>query len=337
MVSTYRYVQPKEVEPNRIAELLALSKKQHQYTNNGPVKTLLEQHIQQRLGLRENRVVCFSSGTAALHALMFHCGPGISWAVPAYTFPSPLVGIGADIRIADIDLDTATLSPKRLPECDGVIITNLFGASVDMDFWIDICKQKGWALIFDNASSPLSMYHDINICDFNAYSFGSLHHTKYLGFGEGGFAVVPAQEYDAVNSLSAFGFGPDRQFKVASSNFKMSDIAAAYILAHLESYDETAHVAVQRAVVSALGGIKVRLLGYQPGAVYGSLPVVFDYPVSIPDVKESGIEIQKYYRPLAPLPHAMDLFARILNFPIYASLGADYIKALSRTVKGCLR
>ncbi len=333
MVMRYRYTQTKDVDPKRVAELLALSREQHQYTNNGPVKILLEEHLQQRLELHGKCVVCFSSGTSALHALMFHCGDDVSWVIPAYTFPSPVVGIGAKVLIEDIAPPTFTLSPENPPECGGVILTNLFGAYVDMDFWVKFCKQKGLALIFDNAGSPLSKCRNTNICNFDAYSFGSLHHTKYLGFGEGGFAVVPSEEYKAVNALSSFGFGPERRHKPASSNFKMSDVAAAYILAHLESYSDEAHMAVQEAVVSALADVGVELLGNQPGTVYGSLPVVFDHPINLEDVDRSVIEVWKYYKPLADLPRSLDLFSRILNFPIYEGLGEHYIESLLGFVK----
>ena len=123
MVKHYRYVQPKDADPQRVAELLGLSREAHQYTNGGPVKALLEEHLGRLLRLHGRRAVCFSSGTSALHALMLHCGRDLSWAVPAFTFPSAVVGINAKVVIKDIAPPTFTLSPDDLHGCGGVVLT----------------------------------------------------------------------------------------------------------------------------------------------------------------------------------------------------------------------
>lgn len=346
MAPKYRFAQTKDANPERVAELLALSRENHQYTNNGPVKALLEKHLQKLLGLHGKRVICFTNGTAALHALMFHCGLDRTWAVPAYTFPSAAVGINAKVVLCDIAPPSFTADPQDLPPCEGVILTNLFGASVDLDMWVQFCKTRRLALILDNAGSPLSKCGGRNICDFDAYSFGSLHHTKYLGFGEGGFAVVPEDEYEAVKSLSSFGHGSEKNrasvktlqnYNPASSNFKMSDVAAAYILAHLESYDIESHLRVQKTAIRELAKLGVRPLGNQPGEVYWSLPLVFDHPIELADVDRNLIESWKYYKPLADFPNCQSLYQHILNFPLYMGLGDDYLRALLRVVEKLLK
>ena len=335
------FIGKKSVNHRRIQELLSLSEATNDYTNNGPVKEALESELQSLLGVLDKKVVCFSNGTTALHGIMLLCQKKFNtrrWVTPSFTFPSVVVGGTFDVDVLDINFETGTLEkdPELLAPYDGIVLTNLFGSYVDIHWWEDYCRENGKVLVFDNASSPLSKISGTNICNFGDYSFGSLHHTKYLGFGEGGFAVVSRGDYELLSQMTNFGYDKNRKYNRLSSNFKMSDVSAAYILSHMEDYDIDRHVAIQQSFVEQISkSRKMKIFNYKEGTIYGNIPTVFDRGANHAALTENtGIEIFKYYRPLEPAPEATRLYSRMINFPIYARLSdADVNKILDEIEK----
>jgi hypothetical protein len=238
------------------------------------------------------------------------------WAIPAFTFPSAVVGGMFSVDILDIDLNTFTLpvEPLSLQPYDGIIITNLFGTYSNLLEWEALCGKYGKTLVFDNASSPMSSFDGVNICNFGDYSFGSLHHTKYLGVGEGGFAIVGEHEYELLNSILGFGYCDEsRVFNPMSSNFKMSDISAAYILSHIENYNIDRHIESQSEIVERVLGSGGEVMLNSPGVVYGNVPAFFSG--NMPDWLEA-FECKKYYIPLREAVKAADVYSRIINIPV---------------------
>jgi len=331
----------KKLDYARIQDILSVSESKNHYTNDGPVKRLLEKKLEEILEIDEDKcVVCVSNGTTALHTLMFLCEEYLdvnSWVVPAFTFPSPVVGTGCNVSILDIEYDTYTLDfdQNKLHKFDGIVLTNLFGSYVDLYKWQAYCDATGKILIFDNASSPLSKCNGVNICNFGDCSFGSLHHTKYLGCGEGGFVVVPKQYYDKVLSIVNFGFYFDRKHKKLSSNFKMSDVSAAFILCHIENYNIDKHKEVQNKLVNMIKSIDgVNLFNYKPGTVYNNFPVLFDQPIGTEAFDNSGIVVHKYYEPLKSLPFSNMLFDHIINFPLNNEFDDNNIDCIIDAIDG---
>lgn len=333
------FLPQKQVDYARISGLLAVSHRANHYTNDGPVKRMLESFLHSFLSLgNDKRVLCCTNGTAALHSIMLlvssKCGVR-NWVTPAFTFPSCVVGHDLDIDVLDISDTTYTLPLDKnvLSKYGGVVITNLFGSYVDIPKWVRYCKDNNKVLIFDNAASPLSSYNGKNICSFGSYSFGSLHHTKYLGFGEGGFIVCPADEYDALHSIMNFGFFGDRVHKTPSSNFKMSDVSAAFILSHMQNYNLKSHLEKQDALVKGISKLhNAKPFNFKQGTVYNTFPVVFNKEIDESHFCDAGIKAHKYYEPLSPLPHSLFLYNRIINFPLYASLSDNQISIIIEEV-----
>tara|TARA_R110002060_G_scaffold41587_3_gene53126 strand:- start:4011 stop:5030 length:1020 start_codon:yes stop_codon:yes gene_type:complete len=322
-----RFVGKKNISHSRIRALLSISELTNSYTNNGPVKKLLEEKLEGTLGLRDKRVLCFSNGTTALHGIMFLCQRKYNtkkWVTPAFTFPSAVVGNMFDVDILDIDSNTATLplDAKLLAPYDGIIITNLFGSYVDLKAWERFCHKYNKVLIFDNASSFLSKCDGINICNFGDYSFGSLHHTKYLGFGEGGFVIAPEEDYETLLQITNFGYDQAKKYNRLSSNYKMSDVSAAYILSQIENYDIDRHLDIQNKIIEKLShNKKVEVFNYKEDTMYGNIPIIFDNEADKEVLsKQSGVEVFKYYRPLKEMPEARRLYLKMINLPVYSTL-----------------
>ena len=318
------YIAQKRFTYPEIESYLSISQKYKKFSNDGPVKKILEKELESLLQIQDDkRVVCVSNGSTALHALFYLyekiLGRKLRWMTPSYTFPTPCVA-GFDAVIVDIDPQTYTIPRSTsLENVDGIIITNLFGTKTDVDYWQTRCKSERKICIFDNASSPLGTHNGIGLMNLGDASFGSLHHTKYLGVGEGGFVVVKQKHYDKINKICNFGFNDEREFDPLSSNFKMSEISAAYILSHVRHYNLSKHQHLQSIFVDKLQG-RFKLFNYDSNVIYGNLPVVFDEEINKEKFREFGIEANKYYRPLRETPIAMNLFKRIINFPLHDQL-----------------
>lgn len=332
------FLDKKSISYEEIEGILSASERLSHFTNDGPVKRSLEVYLERLLVLgSDKRVLCCSNGTTALHTIMYLCATKHNtqkWVTPAFTFPSCVVGHGLDVDILDISPETYTLSlDADLSKYDGIVLTNLFGSYVDLDKWTKFCRDNDKVLILDNAASPLSLCDGINICNFGDYSFGSLHHTKYLGFGEGGFVVCPKEDYDALNSITNFGFYTSRDWKTLSSNFKMSDVSAAFILSHIINYDLEAHINNQDKLVAGISSMfHAQAFNHKPGIVYNTFPVVFNGEVHEDYFKGLGIRAHKYYRPLSPLPNSLSLYNNIVNFPLYAGLTDDQINLIIKKI-----
>jgi dTDP-4-amino-4,6-dideoxygalactose transaminase len=335
-----RFVAEKRHRIIEVEKLLDLSRIAGKYTNDGPVKRALEEEIALKLEVSsEKSVVCLGNGTAALHALLYlyqqRLGRSLKWMTPSFTFPTPVVG-GFDAVIERVDEKGSLSDDVSLDSVDGVIITTLFGATNAVHYWTERCKRAGKILILDNASSPCSILDGKSISSMGDVSFSSLHHTKFLGVGEGGFVVVQRDMVDEVNQVACFGFDADRNFKRLSSNFKMSDISAAFTLSHVRGYRIDLHKEIQEDLSDFIVSSGADVLGRADGVVHGNLPVLFSRKTEKSEFASSGVEVNKYYRPLTADPAAWKIYDRIINFPLHDRLDRQDLTKIKRAIRGTI-
>jgi dTDP-4-amino-4,6-dideoxygalactose transaminase len=333
------YVKNKKPNYENIQKILSLSEEKNHFTNNGPAKLKLEKFLHSFLKIDTNKkVLCVANGTLALHAINFYFKikyGKIKWLTPAYTFPSSVIG-GMETKILDINLNDYSFSKEEVQkekDYDGLIITNLFGTYPDIEYWESFCKQNNKILILDNASSPLSFYKDKNISNYGDFSFGSLHHTKIIGFGEGGFVVCPEEDYELLNSIVTFGFKGNRVHNENSSNYKMCDVQAAFILDHLMNFDLKKYLLIQKKFIDEINIPGAKIFNKNDGVVYGNLPIMFDKPTDNLLFKDLGIDAYKYYLPLKPLSNSMFLYQRMVNFPLNENLQDEEIEIIIKSIK----
>lgn len=296
----------------------------NQFTNGGPAVCKLERMACDLLGVRQPEKVCIAvnNGTSALHALVaaIHLEKGrtLKWATQAFTFPASAQGPLAEALLVDID-DGGGLDPSdpRLlgHDVDGLIVTNCFGCLVNRERYETWCSKHDKILIFDNAATSQSG----DSINWGQAATISLHHTKPLGFGEGGLIVVDAKYAHAIRRIINFGYDvvkADYIWLPNGSNFKMSDVAAAWILAFWRSgasqITKSTHTKAWLAVCTALEQTSARdrccLFPHWDGngtqtCVPSCIPLLCAFDIHDETLQHIStrhqICLRKYYRPLA--------------------------------------
>ena len=310
---------------HRALEYLDRSQQENRFANHGPCVRLLEGRLHELLDLPDTHtVVATCSGTSALHALagsLRQTGRVIRFAVAAFTFPCNRQQILSDSVIVDIGSDGLPDLTALPAEVDGVIATNCFGHLMPVDRIQQICEERHLTLLFDNAACPYSFIEGVNACAIGDGTIFSLHHTKPIGFGEGGAIVVDKKHADMMRRCA--GYMDDNELAHAlpyGSNFKLSESSAAFLLAHLDRFLSIAehHIYIHRRFIDLIKDVRgVQMFPHTgPTPLASCLPVLFDRPTHIEPFHQAGIQAQKYYRPLKPLPIAQSVYERIICLPL---------------------
>lgn len=330
------FVEAKRPDYEQIRELLARSEASGVWSNFGPVALQLEETVAELLILpRSRRVIACASGTVALHGLVqlyeHVAGRPLRWVVSAFTFYAQRQGPLAAARVLDCDaqgfLDPGALAALSSDSYDGIVVTNLFGTAAHVERYEELAARAGKILLFDSATCFGSTYHGEPFGRLGAGELFSFHHTKPCGFGEGGCAVVSAELEDTFRSLINFGLYKGIDTGARSSNGKMSDVAAAFILDRLRRLEATraAHLQQFRRLAGIARALGLELLvdGGKEGSFPNLVPILFPNPVGPERLSGGPVVVHKYYRPVESRPQADALYARVVCFPCHG--GVDQV------------
>lgn len=340
----------------------------NQFTNDGPVTSALAEEVQRlcRLSPRQ-RALCTASGTAALHAVyaawaIEHDNRAPAIVTQAYTFPSAAVGSGAAAAVIDgAGAHRPLPAPQQLAaaaaRADVVVLTLPFGDPAVVT-WLPAAAAAvrsaapdAW-LLLDCAASPLMWVPDgaggwQHAAELADATILSLHETKPLGRGEGGVVMARAALLPALHRAINFGFcvGESvRRAHPAATNGRMSDVAAAFALPHVQAvrasltsgvYDGgVAAAAAVRAAASAAGCMPAFAAAPDTPTPPARLPQLLAcIPLVAPDADaaanlrrrllEAGVDVKQYYTPLSPsaeAPAAWQTYERMLMIPCHPQL-----------------
>lgn len=347
-MSKISFVEAKRPDPVRITHLLKLSALANSWANRGPVYQLLAEryasHIRRPAG---TAIVPLANGGVALEVmarrLAAKAGRPLRWVASAYSFQNLGRGYFSDIRFLDCDarglLDIAELRALDPDEYDGIVLTNPFGLyAASLTEFAAVARSRGKALIVDNAAG---LHSDVAELPWQSFS---LHHTKPYGAGEGGLALVPEDEAEAVYQL--VNYAPDIETPEHwLQNGKLSDISAAYLLDRLDRFPEWGPPNLeQRERVMDIA----RACGLMPLAEpetdipMTSLPFLSPGPIPAQAIEWTRhLTYAKYYRPLADLPGVCSLYSRLVNIPCHgdvaqltdAELAADMMRCIGNRIR----
>lgn len=345
------WVPHKNINQKKVVELLNNSITSKQFTNGGPNVQLLEKIIREKLQIDDSKaIIIVTNGSVALHSLAtsieyFH-KQKINWATQSFTFPPSAQGTLSNAKIVDIDKDGG-LNLEELDETiNGIIVTNIFGNIVDIDKYENWAKENDKFLIFDNAATPFTFYKGKSCCNYGHGCTISFHHTKPLGFGEGGAIIVDKKYEKNIRCINNFGFYLEEKklWVREGNNHKMSDISAVYIIQYLDNFDNIVkkHQELYRYFKTQI--IKLNL----PIKLFPSfhdddkiMPscfcLLFDkYDDNIRlKLLENDIFCRKYYHPLLETKNTVEIFNKILCLPCTVDMTKKNIDFIINIIIAC--
>jgi len=333
------------------------------YSNFGPLLLEFEARLAGRLGLEPAGLVGVANATLGLTAALQaqQPEPGSLCLMPAWTFiASPLAALGAGLRpcFLDVDPEDWALHPAAvlaaLPDLPGragaVMPVAPFGLPLDGAAWDDFRDRTGLAVAIDSAAAFDTMQ------PVRVPSVVSLHATKALGVGEGGFvASTDTALIKRIRALTSFGFSGSREAILPGTNAKLNEYQAALGLAGLDGWaGRRAAIAGRIAAYRAAFGDSNRI-AFQRG--FGADWIANTLVVRLPDgtaprvlerLEKAGIQARHWWgagahahpathdMPHLPLP-ATELLARsTIGLPFHAELLDAEILRIAAEVKQAL-
>jgi dTDP-4-amino-4,6-dideoxygalactose transaminase len=340
------------------------------YSNFGPLVGEVERRLAERFGVAPDCVTTVSNATAGLTAALqaesrtrrrnVNDGPAFCL-LPAWTFVATLHAVlaaGLEPYLLDVDEDTWALTPgavenalDRVPgEPVAVMPVSPFGRPLDMAAWDALSARTGLAVVVDAAAA-----FDKGMAGASPAVF-SLHATKVLAAGEGGFVVSTEPGLiEEIRKCINFGFYGDRVAQSRAINGKMSEYHAAVTLAALDAWPETRATfgAIARSYQDCWQPVnRTRLI---PGAHEDHvastilimrddpLPIGFDARLDALGVETrrwwgGGINKQVAYRRFSSdlLPVTAWLAERSIGLPCYPGLEHADIEVITARVSAAL-
>ncbi|GAF65676.1 UDP-4-keto-6-deoxy-N-acetylglucosamine [Bacillus sp. TS-2] len=226
------------------------------FLTQGPVIEDFEEEIANYVGA--SYAVCFSNGTAALHAAYF--AAGIQEGDEVITTPITFVATsnaalyqGATPVFADIDESTYNLSVSKVKEkltkkTKAIVSVDYTGQPVDYAPFSDLAKKHHLVYISDGAHSLGATYKGKKVgiqADMTMFSF---HPVKPITAGEGGVIVTNHPLFrDRLRLFRSHGISknninPDQgdwyyEMHELGMNYRMTDIQAALGLSQLKKIE----------------------------------------------------------------------------------------------------
>jgi dTDP-4-amino-4,6-dideoxygalactose transaminase len=313
--------------------------------------------------------VALSSATAALHIslLALKIKEGDEVIIPALTFVADINVVrmvGATPILADAtsfddwNMSAETIKKQITEKTKAVIIVHFAGYPCQMDEIVELCNERGIALIEDVAHAPGATYKGQKCGTFGDYGCFSFFTNKNLSVGEGGMISTKdenlAQQAKFFRSHGMTALTLDRHkgraitYDVAQSglNYRIDEMRSALGLIQLDKLDlanKNRKKLVTHYIESLkeIKGISLPFLNLENiESVYHIFPILLDKDIDriklIGKLKEDGIQSSIHYPAfkdftafkdigLNDAPIAEDIATRELTLPLYPTMSLDEV------------
>ena len=336
------------------------------YSNFGPLVRELETRLTAHFRAPPGCVGMVANATLGLTLALQAQRPrkGSLCLLPAWSFAASahaVVNAGLRPHFLDVAPGSFLLTPEHalavlatMPpgQVGAVMPVAAFGCPVDMAAWDRFHEQTRIPVVVDCAAGFDGLRPG------RAPAVVSLHATKILPAGEGGFVIARDKALIlAIERRSNFGFMGGREARVAATNAKMSEYAAAVALASLDSWAEmrARFMAVAQAYARHLRRIPGVELQPGFGADWASATTVVAFAPHHPPTDaivdalgNAGIATRRWWsRGLheeaafaeygrEQLPVSTRLAATTLGLPCYADISAPAIERVCAVLADAL-
>ena len=300
----------KQLDSDKFNKYLKHANTTNQFTNYGYAVQLLEERARDILKIDDSKaIIATSSGTSALDAILYgietYDNESCRVSTQAFTFPSNCLGKAQGPIITDITAHcNMNLDDEYLVKySDTVIVTNIFGHLQNFNDILSKTEGRDKKLIIDNAATPYSFWDGSNSCNLGTASYISLHHTKPIGFGEGGLVIIDKKYEESVRIACNFG-KHDVICNEQGGNFKMSELSAAGIL---QWWDQFNIDNMQQLFMKNYNKLRYEMREENGDFWFNHtsdtwfptcLPFIRNLPVKEVSGEFKGREYKKYYKPL---------------------------------------
>lgn len=196
------------------------------YGNFGPQVMKLEAEYAELLGLPKSRLVSTSNATVGLQGALAMIEMD-SWVIPSWSFAATAHAArlqNCEAYFGDVHWDSWVLDPNEVRAGEGAVVTAPFGAQINIGSeWNHV-----GGLVID-AAAAIGAFPEVGEGFSRPWAIVvSLHATKVLGIGEGGFVVFSSDELaQKFRQWTNFGFSANREASYPSTNGKLSEVSAA--------------------------------------------------------------------------------------------------------------
>ena len=337
---------------------------------------LFETNFSEMLG-EEVHCTALSSATAALHISLLALGikEGDEVIIPALTFVADINVVrmvGATPVLADCtslndwNMSAETIKKQITDKTKAVIIVHFAGYPCQMDEIVELCNEKGIALIEDVAHAPGATYKGQKCGTFGDYGCFSFFTNKNLSVGEGGMISSKSKELNQqagyYRSHGMTSLTLDRHkgraitYDIAQSglNYRIDEIRSSLGLVQLDKLalaNESRKKLVERYVenLNDVKSISVPFLELKNiESVYHIFPILLDKQIDrvafIGKLKEEGIQSSIHYPVfkdftafkslnLNDAPIAEDISSRELTLPLYPTMSLEQVDYVCNCIK----
>lgn len=331
------------------------------YSNGGPLQLEFESGLSAAAGGAGVTTVANATVGLALALMAQEAPSGSLCMMPAWSFAASAHAArmaGLVPWLVDVDPESWALQPDAAaallgtaPGPVGAVMPVMpFGSPMDPAAWDGFRNATGVAVAIDAAAA----FDTIRASAVP--SVVSLHATKILGIGEGGFvASNDSALIDDIRRRSNFGFWHSREAAVPAFNGKISEYASAVGLAALDAWPQTRAAfqrvaAAYRAAFAACPDVAFQA-GFGEGWVSctvivrlpeGTLPCVMSA------LAEAGIGMRRWWGgglhrhgafhdcPRTALPVTERLVGTVVGLPCWADLPDAVVGRIADLVRAAL-
>ncbi len=340
------------------------------YTNFGPLNSRFENSLQDSFkDSAKLNITTVSNCTIGIEIALncLNLKEGGSVLVPSLTFAASataIINCGLVPVFSDIDPHTWILTPEIALEylksnsIDAVLPVSTFGVRQDVMGWDKFTEETGIPVVIDAASA----FGNQDIGKTTAAVF-SLHATKSLGCGEGGFIASQNSAFIAkIKTLSNFGIvGKNYKGYIdrPGTNAKLSEYHAAVGLASLNRWKDikNRNIANYQEYLKKLCSAKIEFDVQAQGSErnHTLLPIRLKTLNSkeidnlIIKMDAAGVQTRRWYYPLLneyacfkdtgkkhKVPVAEKISSNLVGLPFYPSISSNEIDYIIANLKKIL-